>query len=1516
LTLSLLAGPAAAQSESVFLPTPRELKQHLSRARTALAEKQYADAVLELGALLTNSTSNENDVEQDFFVGPTGKTGTTRSLKAVAEELLGSMPREGRDLYELKFGSEAQELLGRAVEENDVTALTEVTRRYFHTKAGYQATMLLGRRHLDQGRALAGALAFERIRRSPAIRQRFEPELSVLSATCWRMAGMEAKSREVLSDLRERSPNATLRVGGAPLAIFRAGQDPYDLIAKLTPRESSSLGGSLHWVMHRGSANRNAASVGGAPLAKHRWRIPTANHPKDETLVKKIHLDLTEKGAPIIPVVQPLAVNDVILMRSARRLIAVDFRSGKRVWVFPWDEKVDERAEAQRRAGGDTGSHRETEVRQRLWEDAPFGQFSSDGQQIFVLHELQVATQANRRHVFVNQGAVQDLTNTRNELVSLDLKTQGKLRWSVGGATGGDEPRLSGAFFLGAPLPLLGRLYVLAEVKGEVRLVVLDGATGQLEWQQQLAHLDNKTIEQDPERRLAGASPSYADGVLVCPTSGGAVVALELATRSLRWGHQYKRKATTNSNTGVVNTPAPALGQRWVDATITISRGRVLITPPESNELICLDLVSGERLWTKPRGDWLYTACVYEDAAVLVGRKSIGAFSLKDGDQIWTNPYGAGQPSGRGFRSDRYYFVPTSAAQLIKYELDGGGEVERISTEEPLGNLICFQNEIVSQSAEWMMAFYQIAPLRDRVAAALKTASEDIWALTRQSELYLQDGDQPAALRLLQQTMRLAPDNVTVKTLFVETILDSLDEDFARHAHLAPQAEQLIKSSEQEMRLLRAQVKGKHSLGESSESFATLLRLIDLTATSPVNSSLESVELGRRVAGYRWIQEQASRIFTEASDDERTTMLTALNNRFESAAGGGITQLRRFVRYFGGVPEVANRARVELASQLLRTDSLLEAEQYLASISPTAPLQKEIDALHAMIAVSGGSPGSAADKLRRLQQQWPDAKLLDGKTAQELAAQARAKPRIKDALDAAPDWKDGMVLVEPGEPTGPQYQSYRRIYPIQIEEMSGPSIRSVRLAFNQRNNSILVSDNDGRYSRTISLESGPRFYTSDYSTLRASLYGHLAVVAIGNSVYGIDLLRDVDSPEGPLLWKKSLSAKSNVRTQIMSRRRSLLGINFSYNTDINRIRMGELGPVTGNGVILQTGQQLVCLDPLTGEDVWTRNETPAGSLLYGDGERVFVHAANSELVEVFSFHDGRKLGERKAPKTADVMRTIGGKVLSHERVGANIRLRLIDVWNQQDLFDKTVPANTYGDFTGHGELAIMNPDGKLTVISLTDGATALEKQLRPEPTLTNIYVLGSSDSYVVATSTPARHRPERTITPAPAGVLNPMITGRVYCLDRHSGATRWITPATVTQFSLPMNQPTELPLIFFLRHVTVRQANKSNSAKTSILCLDKRDGRIVHWDDRAGPQINSFTIGVNPAGDEVVLELDKVIVKFQLTDEPPPPAPPAYLLGEQTSPIQDFVKFFVRGVKKALPVPGSEPAPRKLKIAP
>src|SRR5262249_32467816 len=161
--------------------------------------------------------------------------------------------------------------------------------------------------------------------------------------------------------------------------------------------------------------------------------------------------------------------------------------------------------------------------------------------------------------------------------------------------------------------------------------------------------------------------------VLVCPTTAGAVVAIDIANRTLLWGYQYPREGGLYQPNGMILrgagwqfNPAMALatpGDRWLDSAATIAGGRVLVTPLDSNELHCLSLLDGKLLWKLPRGEHLYVAGVHDSDAVIVGKHQLTVLKLVDEkpatSKIKTVELPAGAlPSGRGFLSGKDYFLP------------------------------------------------------------------------------------------------------------------------------------------------------------------------------------------------------------------------------------------------------------------------------------------------------------------------------------------------------------------------------------------------------------------------------------------------------------------------------------------------------------------------------------------------------------------------------------------------------------------------------------------------------------------------------------------------------------------------------------------------------------------------------------------------------------------------------------------------------------------------------------------
>ncbi len=135
--------------EGAFLPVDRDTTRQWEKANSLLEDGHYADAVTLLDEILERG--------EDYFFKPLPDKPNYQSLKTEAQKLLGKMPAEGHEAYELQFGARAQQMLKAAAASGDISGLEDVARRYFHTQAGYQATLLLARFHLDHDRPLAAA---------------------------------------------------------------------------------------------------------------------------------------------------------------------------------------------------------------------------------------------------------------------------------------------------------------------------------------------------------------------------------------------------------------------------------------------------------------------------------------------------------------------------------------------------------------------------------------------------------------------------------------------------------------------------------------------------------------------------------------------------------------------------------------------------------------------------------------------------------------------------------------------------------------------------------------------------------------------------------------------------------------------------------------------------------------------------------------------------------------------------------------------------------------------------------------------------------------------------------------------------------------------------------------------------------------------------------------------------------------------------------------------------------------
>ncbi len=742
---------------------------------------------------------------------------------------------------------------------------------------------------------------------------------------------------------------------------------------------------------------------------------------------------------------------------------------------------------------------------------------SSDGENVFLIEEQQNSTAprvVQRGGIRFGQG-MPEIPAATNVLSAWGIADQGKFKWKAGGYKqphDTETPELEGAYFLGAPLPLMGKLYVMAEIKGEIRLEVLDGKTGKLQWEQQLVSAS------DPNQqplvtfwRYSGASPSYSDGVLVCPTSAGAVVAVDLATRTLLWGYAYQRnQQQPNGQQQVVMVrvgggrlvpryvPLTTGTDHWADATATLADGRVLLTPADANQMFCLNLVDGKLLWTRDRNSNLYVGGVQgtapDEKVLLVGKGEVQAMKLSDASPAWTLtlPDGA-LPSGRGFMTAGNYFLPLSTGEVARIDVATGKITGRAKSRKGCipGNLICYKGQIISQGVDYLYTFYQLDPLVQSVTKRLAENPDDPFALADRGDIELDDGKVVAAIADLRHSLEKKTEKSEPRSreLLVEGLLTALRTDFPKWQDHLGEVEKLITSDAERIDFLRILGDGRLKTGDKLGALEAYLNLADLPWDP---SEPETVEPNLSVRRDSWVQARLQALYAVATPEERSKVDAALTERVGKAVASSnaassasvnsskssasststetaVDKLRLAIRCFGFHP-AADEARARLLAQTKSTLPPLERESLLRQLERSSDPARRRAAVAQLAALYGDharnvterpagprQPGDDGPKrppeadaiayYRQLAGEFSDQVCLDGKTGRQLVAQLPPSSTTARLLGEPNAWPSGRVTVDHGGRSPRPQNQQQHIPAIEWRGARGPFFQSSNVEF-------------------------------------------------------------------------------------------------------------------------------------------------------------------------------------------------------------------------------------------------------------------------------------------------------------------------------------------------------------------------------------------------------------------------------------------------------------------------------------
>jgi len=1402
---------AEGNEPAVFLTSDRTRERQLDRARRLAAEGRWSDAAVACDELLGN--------DRDAFVDVMGGDTNGRSIRSEAAAIVAGFPRPGRDAYLLLFRARAEKRLAEAIAAADQEGVVAVARRWLATPAGRQAAVLTAITSLEADQPLLAAAWLDRVAASGEAGD-LEPTLTVMRALA-RQRAEEDEAAAAMLATAATAGRATLRLAGRDIPLSAAGPDGRAWLAKqfgegpVEPRRSGA-----DWRQPRGGPNRNTIVDASRPLLVPRYRVPLVRHPDEARRLEQRRRAASDAGMPLLPAGGPLAVGDSLVVQTPLGILAVDFESGKRVWL---ESAV---AVAEPEDGGDPG---DTSSDGRLFEDATSGNLSSDGRLVFAVEVPPAALEETEPMAMGfgrGFGRQPSSWNGGNTLTAYDLAAGGAVRWRLPDRAAGRDPEGtagSSTWFLSAPLVVGNELYVLVEEGGEVRLDARAAADSSLLWQQPLASYDERESIINPEargRRLAGLAPALADGVLVCPLGGGCVVALDVATRSLLWSHAYARAGTDDA--GGRGTSRP-LGEPYP----VIAAGRVLLNPFDGDGLVCLGLRDGKPAWPEPRRGRFRVAGVAGDRVVVVGDVVVECLDLATGRRNWKLPLAdAGRPSGRGVLTPHSLLLPLDTPEVVEIGLADGRIKHRAAARggSVPGNLVAHRGELVSRGVDSLDVFHQEAALESRIETATRSDPATPWGAFWQGQLAIERGDVTTGLTRVTEALASAAIRVPPGAL-AETLVRALDRDFAAAARWESDTTPTDRPADVSRRL----VDGFLESGAWAPAWEALWPLLEADLALPEETEIRtSTDPFFVLTADRWLRGRLARL-VEAADEP---LRRRIDERCRTIVAGALAD---------PVPASRYRRLETLAERLGNHRAAADCRQHLAKPDVGTARQASIRA--SLIELS------QADR-----------------SAEKAGEPAEAEPSDKA-------WPLGRVRRSRAAAGDRGRLADGRFHPVPLPlagaGQGGTPLLQATLDATQR---LVVTDRFGTpVTEPLTIEGIGQEAVMPWgnrtSAIEAAVLGRMLVVRTKIGLAAYDLAAAPGRARG--LWRRADLAATG--TEFVEARWGggvggrvardggiPLGMRISEPEDAPRGDGRGLIAVP-DGVVVPGPRSVALVDPVTGRLAWERRRLPAGLEWCVDDQFLCGLTSDGLGSFVLSLDDGRLVHSFDVPHRRQRLATFGRTVATVRSIdelpgrftARRVRIELVDPAARE--------IRTLGEFSGEarateagpGQLAVMEPGGALTLFNLADGDVAFQVRLPDPPRqFARLIVQSWQDRYLVFAGAPDDGEEAGDISPLQHLMLSSPaaapLSGRLWAISRTDGQPLWPAPAVIERHCLHTSQPPGLPVLTFCRILQGR--GERETTFLSVLMLDKRTGHAVVEDDRVPIQAVAF-VGCDVAGD-------------------------------------------------------------------
>lgn len=1399
-----------------------------------------------------------------------------RSVRGEVRKRLEKLSQEEPALYEQSREPQAAILLKEARETGSQATLEEVVRRFFETRAGFKAVEQLATQCLDQRSPDQAARLFGRLLKSQVHRKRITTGVITKACCALQLAGQPEDAQKLLRE------SVGFGIQAADLPRIE------EAVATAAAAFQHGAEGS-EWGTPFGGAAHNGSSSGTIPWLNPIWSQPLARNKPFEQLASWERRLVADELQQIGSVVSPLVVNGQLIVRDYEGVRAVDPRSGKVLWQFDSRLGTPRFGEALRAA---QYSQSDDGVASFAWfGNTMLGQLTSDGERVFAVDMLSFAAnsskdiEAQNRLVALRIPLVDP--NESSDEQADDDPPPPEIVWQAGGRlTDGATGPLADHLFLGPPLPLGGVLFAITESRRELNLVKLDAATGRVVWIQSFGLVEQPLFHRgQAHRAMSACLPAFAEGIVICPTGTGLVVGIDALFGEILWAAHcgdLVRSPFRGSSTTLSKRPHGFIG---MSSPPVVFGKHLVYLPRVSSQLHCLDLATGTRNWSVPRGGAVYVGCVTDEGVLLVEKNGVRLLKLETGRQLWAQPVGI--PSGRGVRTGDRFMLPLKSGSVVVLNMATGETTSRadrlhetdlltatvssrlsdpdqvdlsqfgLASQHLLshlrpGNLLLHDGLVISTGPRHITVFGQAEALTKELYAK-KDEADKIETQVLTAQLELSTGRVEMAEKRLSDLLKGSDISklTRARRVLQELLYRQLNGDRskltdAQRQRMIEALEKLASSPAEERRVFVERTR----FGVEQRNWDDVLPAARQLATADLASF---VKIGggtdTAIRSDVWGQSVLARLETANRDAHWRT----LHDRDAAQLRVDVTtdSLRSFLRLYPTTP-VAGRVRNRLADRLMLSGAWQEAELLLLENRRQATGETEAVAELLLISLWSqlGLHGEAGIALSEFQEQFAKTPLPSILEDRLTTLTERLDTNREFALrgSAPPDGQTMFETFAEGSPTRGVFDNLQPLsWDVRRVVVRKFSLTDTRPDLGKVWTSGRVL-NTGKRSGFDLLRRGTvnktdwllvdRFAGTERGHVampgRTSLpvstqyrmVGHFMPVGSPAQLNGVSLLEHHD--QSPL-WQ----------------------LRFPRVTSHELI---EAGPATPSVCVFQTKKHLIGVHPATGRVLWRKSDLDLSSGVYVDKEAglfgdedilVMFHADQRSWTKIAT-----KTGEVLEVGTLDVefryLRYVFGRKLFHVKKNqpdqTDKRIRIWDPKTNTFDFDEQIDGRFYVSRTSDNRLlALLMPlpvkhaegervvtYGRLRVFEMPNVNCITDVRLTPDQMegVSALRVFADDETLFVNT--------QRTVNLAAQQKYHYLATdstlpadhvqqGSLIALDRATGRVLWGQHCRQRTF-LRLEQ-TRLPFLVSLSRV--RPRNRTNIHGIELEAVDRRTGEIL-----------------------------------------------------------------------------------------